>query len=67
MPYVYEKVDLLEGIDQVGSHHCAVLVQPCAKLPLMKGWKCGGSVNGNKRIEKRTAVATFVKGEPWRA
>ena len=60
MPYVYEKVNSLEGTDKVGSHQCAVLVQWYAKVPKMKFWKQGAIVRGSNTIIKGTAVATFV-------
>ena len=63
MPYVYGKVDSLEGTEKVGTHQCAVLVQYYAKVPKMKFWKAGDLVKGDNKIKKGTAIATFVNGE----
>ena len=62
MPYVYSRVDQLEGEPKVGSTQCVALVQAYARVPNHLGWKAGDPVLGNKTILPGTAIATFVKG-----
>jgi len=63
-PYVYAKVDDLEGEDKVSNLQCASLVQYYAKAPLTKFWRKGIEVRGNAaKIKRGTAVATFVDGK----
>ena len=64
-PFVYAKVDDLQGKDKVGSGACAVLVQWYTKAPAdaKETWREGLVVRGNgSKIPKGTAVATFVNG-----
>lgn len=62
-PYVYFKVDELEGKPLVGNQQCAGLVQWYTKPGLAKTWKEGAAVKSNPTIAKGTAVATFVNGK----
>lgn len=64
-PFVYTKVDDLEGKDKVSKESCASLVQWFTKAPAdaKETWKEGVKVKGNgATIVKGTAVATFVNG-----
>lgn len=64
-PYVYSKVDDLEGKEKVSLKSCASLVQWYTRAPgdAKKTWREGITVRGNGgTIKKGTAVATFVKG-----
>lgn len=63
MPYIYSKVDDLNGTDLVGSHQCVALVQHYAKAPLTSAWKEGKMVKGNQMMQKGSAIATFVNGK----
>jgi hypothetical protein len=60
MPYVYAKVDDLDGTALVGTHQCVDLVKTYAKAPESALWKEGKKVKGNPSITKGTAIATFV-------
>jgi hypothetical protein len=61
-PYVYEKVDDLEGTEQVGNKQCAGLVQYYVNVGTTEYWTNGKHVRGNgSSIKKGTAVATFLK------
>ena len=62
MPYIYSKVDTLEGTGKVGSKQCVVLLQHYAKLDHTSMWKEGKTVLGTFTIAKGTAIATFVDG-----
>lgn len=62
-PYVYAKVDDLDGTDKVGSHSCVALVQHYAAVPHTSTWQEGAAVRGNTTIAKGTAIATFVNGK----
>ena len=64
-PYVYSKVDDLEGKEKVSLTSCASLVQWYTRAPgdAKKTWREGIKVRGNGGTIKRgTAVATFVNG-----
>lgn len=62
-PYVYAKVEELEGKPKVSNKQCAGLVQWYTKPGLAATWKEGAAVKGNTTIAKGTAVATFVNGK----
>jgi hypothetical protein len=62
MPYIYAKVDDLEGAEKVGGGACARLVQVYGNAPQTSAWKEGAVVKGHKTISKGTAIATFVNG-----
>lgn len=62
MPYVYSKVDELEGTNKVGSKQCVDLIKHYAGAPATALWKEGESVVANTNIKKGTAIATFVNG-----
>ena len=62
MPYVYLKVDDLEGSEKVGSRQCVALLQYYAHLPQTGTWRQGDPVFGSVSIVKGTAIATFVDG-----
>ena len=62
MPYVYSKVDSLEGEDKVGTHQCAVLIQRYTDAGPAHGWRQGEAVFGNPMVKKGTAIATFKNG-----
>ena len=62
MPYIYSKVDTLEGSAMVGSKQCVALLQHYAKLDHTSMWKEGKTVLGTFTIAKGTAIATFVDG-----
>ena len=62
MPYVYPKVDDLDGHALVGTAQCVVLVQTFSAAPRAAGWKQGVSVRGNLLLAKGTAIATFADG-----
>ena len=63
MPYIYTKVDTLEGAPMVRNKECVALVQHyVTTLPVTTTWKEGKAVLGNKDIVKGTAIATFVDG-----
>jgi len=64
-PYIYSDVDNLEGTKKVGTEQCAALVQHYSiGIGQTKTWKEGIAVRGNDyRIEKGTAIATFVNGK----
>jgi hypothetical protein len=64
-PFVYSKVDDLEGQAKVSNHACAALVQYFTRAPgsAKTTWREGITVRGNgAAIKKGTAVATFVNG-----
>jgi len=64
-PFVYPKVDELQGHEKVSNYACASLVQWFTKAPsdAKKTWREGIKVRGNGAlIAKGTAVATFVNG-----
>lgn len=63
MPYIYLKVDHLEGTEKVGSKQCVALLQHYANLHLTAMWKEGKVVMGNLSIPRGTAIATFVNGK----
>jgi hypothetical protein len=56
-------VDSLEGTDKVGTKQCVALVLYYTKTQNNTAWEQGGAVIGNDKIEKGTAVATFVNGK----
>jgi hypothetical protein len=59
-PYVYDKVDELEGAKKVGNKQCAGLVQYYLNVGTTDHWTNGKHVRGNGlSIKKGTAVATF--------
>ena len=62
MPYVYSKVDDLDGHDLVGTHQCVALVQAFTEAPRTPKWKQGVSVRGKLLLAKGTAIATFEDG-----
>jgi hypothetical protein len=62
MPYIYAKVDDLEGHALVGSHQCVALAQVMAGAPVTSAWREGAAVRGNLTLAKGTAIATFVNG-----
>lgn len=71
-PYVYDKVDDLEGKPPVGSKQCPVLVQYYTNVGTVDYWTNGKHVRGYlKSIKKGTAVATFrndaVEGQGYYA
>jgi hypothetical protein len=72
-PYVYDKVDDLEGTARVGNEQCAGLIQHyTAGVGQTLYWTNGKHVRGNGlSIAKGTAVATFmnesVEGEGYYA
>lgn len=41
MPYLYSKVEDLNGIELVGSHQCVALVQIKAGAPVASAWREG--------------------------
>jgi hypothetical protein len=62
-PFVYSKVDDLQGKPKVGTGECAVMPQWYAKAPgdAKETWRAGIRVKGNGLlIAKGTAVGTFV-------
>jgi hypothetical protein len=64
-PFIYAKVDDLEGTAKVSNKACAALVQWFTKAPAdaKQTWRAGIRVAGNgDTIRKGTAVATFVGG-----
>ena len=62
-PFVYTKVDSLEGKPKVFRGSCAGLVQWYTRVGLARTWREGIKVKGNgSKIRKGTAVATFVNG-----
>jgi len=63
MPYVYSKVDDLNGTEKVGSKQCVALLQHYGILPHTSKWAAGASVFGNQAVLKGTAIATFVDGK----
>ncbi|MGL4439228.1 MAG: BPSL0067 family protein [Bosea sp. (in: a-proteobacteria)] len=63
MPYVYSKVDDLDGTEKVGSKQCVALLQHYGKLPQTSKWNAGATVFGDQNIQKGTAIATFVDGK----
>jgi hypothetical protein len=63
MPYVYSKVDDLDGTEKVGSKQCVALLQHYANLPHTSQWKVGAPVFGSQSVVKGTAIATFVDGK----
>jgi hypothetical protein len=63
MPYIYSKVDDLEGTDKVGTKQCVVLLQQYAKLPSTQLWTEGVVVVDSLSIPKGTAIATFTAGK----
>ncbi|MYM69828.1 BPSL0067 family protein [Pseudoduganella sp. FT55W] len=62
MPYVYSKVDALEGSAKVGTHQCVVLIQHYTDAGPASGWRQGEAAFGNPMIRKGTAIATFKDG-----
>ncbi len=62
MPYVYPKVDDLDGHDLVGTRQCVALVQAFAGAPRTAEWKQGATVRGQWLLAKGTAIATFQDG-----
>jgi hypothetical protein len=56
MPYVYSKVDSLEGEDKVGTQQCAVLIQRYTNAGPAHGWRQGEAVFGNPMVKKGTAI-----------
>jgi hypothetical protein len=63
MPYVYLKVDDLDGTKKVGSKQCVALLQHYAHLPVTSAWREGKAVAGDYSLAKGTAIATFVEGK----
>ena len=63
MPYIYAKVEDLEGTPLVGTHHCVALVQHFAKAPQTSNWIQGELVSTVPSIAKGTVIATFVDGK----
>ena len=61
MPYLYSKVEDLNGIELVGSHQCVALVQIKAGAPVTSAWREGEIVKG-ATLQKGTAIATFSNG-----
>ena len=62
-PFVYTKVEKLEGTNKVFGGQCAGLAQWYTHVGLAKHWREGLVVKGNNHlIEKGTAIATFVDG-----
>jgi hypothetical protein len=62
-PFVYDKVDELDGEPKLGNHECAALVQSTLHIGLAKTWREGIPVRGNDHlIKKGTAIATFEDG-----
>ncbi|GGO67767.1 BPSL0067 family protein [Bowmanella pacifica] len=62
-PFIYTKVDSLEGKPKVFGGECAGLVQWHTKVGKADTWREGIKVKGNaSQISKGTAVATFVDG-----
>ncbi len=62
-PYIYSKVEDLEGNPKVFSGSCAGIVQWYTTAGLARNWRQGITVKGNgAQIKKGTAVATFVDG-----
>jgi hypothetical protein len=63
-PYIYARVDDLEGAAPVGNKQCAGLVQYYTSVGTTEYWTNGRKVKGNALIiAKGTAVATFVGSE----
>lgn len=63
-PFVYSRVESLEGKPKVFGGSCAGIVQWYTKAGLAKFWREGIAVRGNSvKIVKGTAVATFVDGK----
>lgn len=63
-PFVYSKVESLEGKPKVFGGSCAGIVQWYTRAGLAKFWREGIAVRRNGvKIEKGTAVATFVDGK----
>lgn len=63
-PFVYSRVESLEGKPKVFGGSCAGIVQWYTKAVLARFWKEGVAVRGNSaKIMKGTAVATFVDGK----
>lgn len=63
-PFVYTKVESLEGKPKVFGGECAGLVQWHTKAGKTDTWREGIKVRGNgDKIKKGTAVATFVDGK----
>ena len=63
-PFVYSKVDDLDGKPKAFSGECAGIVQWYTKAGLAATWKEGLVVRGNAaKIRKGTAVATFADGK----
>lgn len=44
MPYIYTKVEDLEGTELVGTRQCVALVQYYAKVPVSSVWREGAHV-----------------------
>jgi len=63
MPYIYSRVDELEGTDKVGSKQCVALVKYYAGTPATATWSEGKMVMSNLSVVKGTAIATFVDGK----
>lgn len=62
-PFVYTKVDSLEGKPKVFGGECAGLVQWHTHTGKADSWREGIKVRGNgHKIAAGTAVATFVDG-----
>ena len=62
-PYIYSKVDDLEGKPKVFSGECTGIVQWYTKVGLARNWRQGIVVKGSgAKIKKGTAIATFVDG-----
>jgi len=63
-PFVYSKVETLEGKPKVFGGSCAGIVQWYTIAGLANFWREGIAVRGNSvKIVKGTAVATFVNGK----
>ena len=62
-PFIYKKVESLEGKPKVFGGECAGLVQWHTRAGKADTWREGIKVRNNGRtIKKGTAIATFVDG-----
>jgi hypothetical protein len=62
VPYIYTKVEELEGTELVGTHQCVALIQHYAKVPVSSAWRQGEHAVDATTLKKGTAIATFVNG-----
>ena len=63
LEYVYSEVEALDKKPKVGDGDCVALVRHYTRMPSHRWWKEGAAVLGNTRIQKGTAIATFVRGK----